>query len=258
MKIIIEAKELSKLIESVALKGRYFDGGESKNGMLSAHAYLVVDSNTLQIWNADNTTICGLNHGLAEATHVSVENGSAVVDIKKTVKYLKGFTGEVTVEANDFLHISNESSNATLPLVVEHSHQPMIDMLIVFEKTVRDVNVTFPTFRRTTFETKLHLLSDTLTAATKGCDVINTARYKFDYSINNTLTMSSIKTDLDKFETVVPTITRDGEPSTVEFTGFFHGFFELTAVNIYLKDDAPILFVSPTRILLKAPYMDRS
>ena len=53
MKIIIEAKELSELIESVALKGRYFDGGESKNGMLSAHAYLVVSENRLQIWNAD-------------------------------------------------------------------------------------------------------------------------------------------------------------------------------------------------------------
>ena len=38
---------------------------------------------------------------------------------------------------------------------------------------------------------------------------------------------------------------------------FFHGFFK-TVVNIYLKDDSPILFVSPTRILLKAPYMDRS
>lgn len=256
MKIIIEAKELSELIESVALKGRYFDGGESKNGMLSAHAYLVVSENRLQIWNADNTTICGLNHDLAEATHVSVENGSAVVDVKKTVKYLKGFTGAVTVEANDFLHISNESSNATLPLVVEHSHQPMIDMLIEFEKTVRDVNVTFPTFRRTTFETKLHVSSHALSEATKGCDVINTARYKFDYN-DNIFTMSSIKTDLDKYETTIQPMTRDGEPSTVEFTGFFHGFFK-TVVNIYLKDDSPILFVSPTRILLKAPYMDRS
>lgn len=257
MKIIIEAKELSKLIESVALKGKYFDGGESKNGMLSAHAYLVVNGNILQIWNADNTTICGLKQDLEESTHADTESGSAVVDIKKTVKYLKGFTGLVTIEANDFLYISNESSNATLPLVVEHSHQPMIDMLIEFEKTVRDVNVTFPTFRRTTFETKLHVLSDVLTAATKGCDVINTARYKFDYN-NNILKMSSIKTDLDKYETTVITLTRDGEPSTVEFTGFFHGFFDLTAVNIYLKDDSPVLFVSPNRILLKAPYMDRS
>ena len=252
MKIIIEAKELSELIESVALKGRYFDGGESKNGMLSAHAYLVVSGNTLQIWNADNTTICGLNHNLGETT---TESGSAVVDIKKTVKYLKGFTGVVTVEANDFLYISSESSNATLPLVVEHSHQPMIDMLVEFEKTVRDVNVTFPTFRRTTFETKVHLTAVDLTEATKGCDVINTARYKFDYN-NNVFKMSSIKTDLDKYETNINCLT-DGEPSTVEFTGFFHGFFKRT-LDIYLKDDSPILFVSPTRILLKAPYMDRS
>ena len=253
MKIIMEAKELSELIESVALKGRYFDGGESKNGMLSAHAYLVVSENILQIWNADNTTICGLNHTLEENTS---EIGSAVVDIKKTVKYLKGFTGVATVEANDFLYISNESSNATLPLVVVHSHQPMINMLIEFEKTVRDVNVTFPTFRRTTFETKLHVSSHALSEATKGCDVVNTARYKFDYN-DNVFTMSSIKTDLDKYSTTIQPMTRDGEPSTVEFTGFFHGFFK-TVINIYLKDDSPILFVSPDKILLKAPYMDRS
>ena len=249
----MEAKELSELIESVALKGRYFDGGESKNGMLSAHAYLVVSENILQIWNADNTTICGLNHTLEENTS---ETGSAVVDIKKTVKYLKGFTGVATVEANDFLYISNESSNATLPLVVVHSHQPMINMLIEFEKTVRDVNVTFPTFRRTTFETKLHVSSHALSEATKGCDVVNTARYKFDYN-DNVFTMSSIKTDLDKYSTTIQPMTRDGEPSTVEFTGFFHGFFK-TVINIYLKDDSPILFVSPNKILLKAPYMDRS
>jgi len=252
MRIIMEAKELSELIDSVALKGRYFDGGESKNGMLSAHAYLVVSGNTLQIWNADNTTICGLNYNLGETT---TETGSAVVDIKKTVKYLKGFTGIVSVEANDFLFISNESTNATLPLVVEHSHQTMIDMLVEFEKTVRDVNVTFPTFRRTTFETKVHLTAVDLTEATKGCDVINTARYKFDYN-NNIFKMSSIKTDLDKYETDINCLV-DGEPSTVEFTGFFHGFFKRT-LDIYLKDDSPILFVSPTRILLKAPYMDRS
>ena len=253
MKITIEAKELSELIDSVALRGKYFDSGESKNGTLSAHAYLVVNENTLQIWNADNTTICGLNQELEENTS---ENGSAVVDIKKTVKYLKGFTGAVTVEANDFLYISSDSSNATLPLVVEHSHQNMIDMLIEFEKTVRDVNVTFPTFRRTTFETKLHVSSYALSEATKGCDVINTARYKFDYN-NEVFKMSSIKTDLDKYETTIETTTKDGEPSTVEFTGFFHSFFK-TVVSIYLKDDSPVLFVSPTRILLKAPYMDRS
>tara|TARA_R100000030_G_scaffold97743_1_gene86941 strand:+ start:23 stop:781 length:759 start_codon:yes stop_codon:yes gene_type:complete len=252
MKITIEAKELSELIDSVALRGRYFDGGESKNGTLSAHAYLAVNENTLQIWNADNTTICGLNQELAENTS---ENGSAVVDIKKTVKYLKGFSGVVTVEASDFLYISSESSNATLPLVVEHSHQNMIDMLIEFEKTVRDVNVTFPTFRRTTFETKIHVTSVDLSEATKGCDVVNTARYKFDYN-NNVFKMSSIKTDLDKYETEINCLS-DGEPSTVEFTGFFHGFFKRT-LDIYLKDDSPILFVSPTRILLKAPYMDRS
>ncbi len=254
MKIIIEAKRISELIESVALKGRYFNGAESKNGMLSECAYLTLTDGNLDLWNADNTTVCGIREAL-EITP-DFENGEVVLDILKTVKYLKGFTGDVLFDASDFLCISNEVSTATLPLVTEHSHKNMIDMLIAFNETVRDVNVVFPTFRKTTFETKIHLLASDLSLSTKGCDVINTARYKFDYN-NRVFTMSSIKTDIDKYETDVTILTQDGDESTVEFTGFFHGFFK-TVVNIYLKDDSPVLFVSPNRLLLKAPYMDRS
>mgnify|MGYP003634215316 FL=1 len=256
MKIVIEARKISELIESIALRGRYFDGAESKNGELSAYAYLTLTDGVLDVWNADNTTICGIRETIISDELV---NGNAVIDIKKTVKYLKGFTGDVTLEATDFLYISDEYSNATLPLMSEHSHQSMIDMLITFNVNVRDVNITFPTFRKTIFETKLHVSAEQLSTATKGCDVVNTARYKFDY-INDVFTMSSMRTDLDKYETEVVTITRDGEPSTVEFTGFFHGLFKKSeaVVNIYLKDDSPVLFVSPNRILLKAPYMDRS
>ena len=93
----------------------------------------------------------------------------------------------------------------------------MIDMLVEFEKTVRDVNVTFPTFRKTTFETKLHVSSHALSEATKGCDVINTARYKFDYN-NDIFTMSSIKTDLDKYETTIQPMTLQQLSSQVSFT----------------------------------------
>ena len=251
MKIIMEAKKISELLESVRLRGRYFDGVESKISELSPYAYMSLNGQILEVWNADNTTVCGIRETIEGD---ELENGIAVLDIKKTVNYLKGFNDEVTFEANDFLYISDDSSNATLPLIIEHSHQPMINMLIGFNETVRDVNVTFPTFRKTTFETKLHVYASDLSKATNGCDVINTARYKFDY--NETFKMSTIRNDLDKYETEITLITSDGEPSTVEFTGFFHGFFN-TVLNIYLKDEAPVLFVSPNRILLKAPYLDR-
>ena len=211
MKIIMEAKKISELLESVRLRGRYFDGVESKISELSPYAYMSLNGQILEVWNADNTTVCGIRETIEGD---ELENGIAVLDIKKTVNYLKGFNDEVTFEANDFLYISDDSS----------------------------------------FETKLHVYASDLSKATNGCDVINTARYKFDY--NETFKMSTIRNDLDKYETEITLITSDGEPSTVEFTGFFHGFFN-TVLNIYLKDEAPVLFVSPNRILLKAPYLDR-
>ena len=47
-----------------------------------------------------------------------------------------------------------------------------------------------------------------------------------------------------------------GEQSTVEITGAFSAILD-GVTSIYLKDDFPVLIRSGSRMLLKAPYLER-
>ena len=58
----------------------------------------------------------------------------------------------------------------------------------------------------------------------------------------------------DKFDVVIETTMSEGEDATVEFNGQVSKFLKGT-VRLYINDDAPVLFVTPTRMLLKAPYI---
>ena len=110
------------------------------------------------------------------------------------------------------------------------------------------------------------LLMDDAVDAAKACDVLNLARYKFDFTSGDVLpnsnprdtklTISSQKTEVDRVEVSVDMVNADGVDSTVEFTGPFSGFVS-GLVSVFLKDDSPVMFYSPNRLLIKAPYLSR-
>ena len=91
--------------------------------------------------------------------------------------------------------------------------------------------------------------------ASKACDVLGVARYKFEYD-GDKLTISSKKSEVDNIEIEIELLEGVGDPSTVEFTGPFSGFMH-GPVTIYMKDDSPIMFSSSNRMMIKAPYLTR-
>jgi|TARA_R110000824_G_scaffold35603_6_gene111464 hypothetical protein len=250
MKIRISAKKLEEILDDVALKGKYYNGTTGKNGQLSNFAYVECweHQELLQISNADHSTVCRINIdniGILKA-------GTVVFDIDKTIKYLKPFGDtEVVLEVTDYITITSETSTAKIPKVLEHPAMTMIAVIKDFSIPTEGM----PTFRKTTFESKVSVLVEDLSVAIKACDAVNNAKYKFETG-NNTFVISSERNNLDKFETTVDTIENIGEPATVEFTGQFLKFMK-NSVSVYMKDDAPVLFVSRNRVLMKAPYLER-
>lgn len=239
------------MLEDVALKGKYYNGNSTKTWQLSNYAYVKVEKDKLSIFNADNSTVCYVQTPMAVDS--VMEKGTVVFDVDKTVKYLKPFLDDVTIHVDDYITLSDEDKKATLPITIAHPAMGMIDRLRKFKLTTDEL----PTFGKTQFETKITVLAMDLVEASKGCDVVNTAKYKFDYNADTEeFVMSSERNNIDKFVVMIDSISSEGESSTVEFTGTFYKFME-GPVDIYLKDDAPILWVSRNRMLLKAPYLTR-
>jgi len=255
--IEIEVSEFKDLIESVALKGKYNSGDTSKNGQLSNYAWLIGDGEHLHAYNADTTTICA-----ARVPNEGIATASWIVDIEKTVKYLKAFSGEVTLLVGDYLTITQtetQTATAKVPLVSEHPHNDYIGRIVTFTNDMRSDTPSWgdelPIFGKTQFEAEIVISEDELARASSVCDVVNIARYKFNFD-DEVLTMSSTKTMNETIDTNVEYTIAEGDSATVEFNGQFAKFLN-GAVRLYLKDDAPVLFVTTNRLLLKAPYLNR-
>ena len=229
--ININANKLKEALEDVALKGKYFDGMASKNSRLSENAYIQCNENGLFICNANEATACLIHLPLGENESVSSTNDMVVVDIDKTTKLLKTFNSNVEITVGDFLTFSDASINSKMPKVLEH------------------------TARKTTFESKITVLDTEMVEVVEACNIMNLAKYKFEYTEDTQeLFISSNRSETETFTMVVPTIHTAGQSATVEFTGVFHKFMK-GVFQIHLKDDSPVLLTSTNRILVKAPYL---
>lgn len=257
MKFTISSKKLIDDLETVMLKGKYFQSEGAKNGFLTNYAVLDItnDNDKMEIYNANTSTACMVSTPITGET----EEGQCVVDISKTISYLKPFSSDVVLTIGDYITIEDSrdgvSKKATLPKVLTHEGMGLIARMINFTNSwnYNDVSSPLPTFSKTTFDTCVQVLSSDLVPVAKSCEVVGVAKYKFDFD-NDILTISSTKTEVEKYEGGLTPLDYTGEYSTVEFTGNFHKFLD-GLVRVYMKDDAPILMVCQNRMLLKAPYL---
>ena len=253
MKIKMNTKAMCNVLEDIQMKGKYHNGDTAKNSQLSNYAMLELhDDNTLTAYNADMTTICSIRIPIIEAE--GDERPLVTIEIDKTLKYLKTFSDTVTLDIGSYIKVSDDSSTASLPLVVSHPNASMIARIQGYE-----IDEDNPRFSKVQFETSIITTSDNLSDAVKRCDVLNNARYRFDVDVeDNTFMISSERSPTDRIETSVGFTDVKGESSTVEVTGQFHKFFRAnTPVRIHLKDESPVVWEGLGRILVKAPYLAR-
>ena len=260
MKFTIKAKKLRDYLEDVYLKGKYYNGHESKNGALSEYAVLLIETHQLKIVNASASVACRIDHWFEE--NETQQPGMCVVEINTMLKHLKVFSGDIMFTADDYIILAGRGKKASMSKVLTHPNMDMItrisnyDMLqltgVTIENPTEHVGVSFG---KTEYECKLCTVEADMIEASKACDVLGVARYKFEYA-DDKLVVSSKKTEVDKIEVEIDLLESIGDPSTVEFTGPFSGFMH-GPVTIYMKDDNPILFASLNRMMIKAPYLQR-
>jgi len=249
-----ESDKLSKALTSIQVKGKGSTSGGFGNTSLGSYVMLIVKDNTLSIWNGNNTFFVKLDITLTGETN----EGSCVVDTSTLLPYLKTFGDEITLKVGDFISLNGENKKASIPIVVNH---PSNDALVRIKNMLNHVRYeiqpqTLFNFGKSQFEGAFTLTHSQLQSAIKSCELVKNGVYKFDYN-ENLLTVSSRENVTNKYEEVITPVFPMGEPATVEFSSPVYAFFEKDQIiNVYMKDEFPLLLVSNDRMLLKAPTVN--
>lgn len=250
MKFTANTKELQEVLESVQVKGK----GTSSKGFgqtsLGTYVYLVLENGSLNLWNGNPTFFVNIQLEVN-----GEENGEVILDSSTVLPYLKTFGDNTTVTVTDFIQLSSNGKRASIPIVVNH---PTGEALTRIQSMLNHIHyqpvpqVLFQ-FSKTQLEGAVTITQQVLQSAIKNCEIVKSGVYKFDFK-ENVLNISSNQSVTNKYEEVVEPAFFLGEPATVEFSSPLYAFFKKgQLINIYLKDESPILMVAEDRMLLKAP-----
>ena len=252
MKFNIEASVLKEALESVQVKGK----GQTANGFgntsFGDYAYLVIRDNILEVWNGSPTACVKISIPLEG----EIEEGSVCVYIPQILPYLKSFD-DVSVAVNDFIALTSGNRKASVPLVVLH---PNADALTRLQNMLNPIRyevqpTTMFNFAKSKFEGVFVLTQPQLQDAIKSCELVKSGVYKFDYN-NNVLKVSTRLDVTNKYEETITPAFPAGEPATVEFSSPVYSFFKKhQMLNVFMKDEFPLLIVADDRMLLKAPHI---
>tara|TARA_R100000353_G_scaffold50505_1_gene40035 strand:- start:8444 stop:9208 length:765 start_codon:yes stop_codon:yes gene_type:complete len=253
LKFTIDSEKLEKALTKVQMKGKGISGSGFGNTSLGNYASLYLEGNVLSIWNGNNTVAVKLN-----LTVEGEEDGNVVIDTTKVSPYLKSFKDEIEFVVGDFIQLTTDTRKASIPLVVRHPQGDSISRMrgllnhVSYEVMPRMLF----TFGKSKFEACISLMQVPLRDAIKNCELVKTGVYKFNYH-EEILSVSSRDGASNKYEETIEPFFNIGESATVEFSGPLYALFEKQQmVNIYLKDDFPILMVAEDRMLVKAPQIN--
>lgn len=247
-------ERLGNALQSIQVKGKGTTSGGFGNTSLGQYAMLIVTGQTLSIWNGNNTFFVKIDLQLVGET----TNGSCIVDTSTLIPYVKTFGELITFKVGDFIALSGHNRKASVPIVVRH---PSNDALVRIKNMLNHVRYeiqpqTLFTFGKSQYEGAFTLTQPQLRSAIKNCELVKNGVYKFDYN-ENILTVSSRDNVTNKYEEVITPVFPIGEPATIEFSSPVYAFFEKDQMlNLYMKDEFPLLIVSNDRMLLKAPTIN--
>lgn len=249
-----ESDKLSKALTSIQVKGKGSTSSGFGNTSLGSYVMLIVKDNTLSIWNGNNTFFVKIDMELTGETN----EGNCVVDATTLLPYLKTFGDTVTLKVGDFISLIGQSRKASIPIIVNHpNNDALVRIKNMLNHVVYEIQPqTLFNFGKSQFEGAFALTQPQLQSTIKSCELVKNGVYKFDYN-ENVLTVSSRENVTNKYEEVITPVFPTGEPATVEFSSPVYAFFNKDQmINVYMKDEFPLLLVSSDRLLLKAPTVN--
>ena len=257
MRIEVSKKEMLDALKNVEMKGKWTSvSGLSSKG-IGNYVVLTIRRNSLVLVNADASTLACKN------IDVETEDaGSFDVEIPTLRKYLSKMGEELKIVVDNTVVMTSEGKKATMPIVVQHPYQTRINAFmnhwpITFNAELDNLIQ----FGEMKFDGAIQLTSEELTEVITACEIVNNGIYKFNYSagdgiVNDKLMVSSSMHVSSYSEEIVCENTH-GESSTVLFSGPLHKFFNKgETVNVYIGDDNPIMMVSETGVVIRAPRVE--
>ena len=254
MNIQIHNTKLINALKKIRVKGKYFTGGTTKNGSMGNYVVIAASSKGVSLYNANHISMCRIQ---IPEEDVSVNRaGEVTLDIDKFIAHLNGFGRDTLVDINgdDYLEIGGPSGLSKMPLMLNHPMPAGINSIQNFT-IAHKVSCRVG---KTELTTRLRVSPAILNPIIKGCKVIDIGRYKLDYDDSReNFTISTTKSATESFSANVNLIEQEGDSATVEFSGPFMEFFDPSVeLNIYLRDDSPVVFYNNLELLIKAPFIE--
>jgi hypothetical protein len=248
MTFTIDSSALKEGIETVLLSGKY---GE-KNSSLNDEIVLYGTDTHLQLWNGDASLICSID--IPYVVEIAPKN--CIISSNDILPFLKKMKGELIINIEDNLSITQDNTQITVPLLVAHPNRNAIEKIMSSCILSYSFEEEIPLFLNTSFESALELTSDSLIEALTLSEVVGTGIFNFNINEENNLIISS-RTNTKTYSKELIPLNFKGERATVDFTSPIHKFFKNTeTITVFLKDDFPLYFISDDRRILRAPRLE--
>tara|TARA_R110000744_G_scaffold113275_8_gene212292 strand:+ start:2354 stop:3097 length:744 start_codon:yes stop_codon:yes gene_type:complete len=246
MKFQVDSKLIEKALDDIQGKGKY---GVS-NSVLDNCVYISLEGNTLELWNADSTLSLTIDLEVE-----GEEDGNFVFDARTLLPFVKKFTGTTGFIAEDRLTVSCNNQEVILPRIVAHSNMNAITRIkgMLEHITYEEEPETLFMFGPSKYEAAFTLHADDFKKTMGLCELIKSGVYRLDYAEEGAVISSQTSAN-NRYQENIPISNAVGDAATVEWSGPLHKFFN-GKINVYLKDDFPILLVGEDRKLIRAPHV---
>jgi hypothetical protein len=246
MEVVVGAKDLLSCLTRVELSGKY--AGASRR--LSEAIIIGAEPQMLRMYNGDAATFVSCN---IPSTEINENNGGYrwVLMIDDLKKYLRKMSGDITLDFGDALRVTQDNKVATIPFLVEHPHNDMIQASM---GRIDGLAESMTWGEKLTFESHLTINSDVLKSAIDSCSAVGSHIYRFEIMDGN-LTISSELSN-ESYREVVGEGVCVGEATTM-ISAPLHTFLKKNEeVILMFNDNSPIAVVTDSGTLLRAPRID--
>jgi len=262
MIINLNTNDFKNALEKIMVKGKYITTKGYSSGNAGENAVLFVENvedNKLVLMNGDATLI--VRYEIQDIELNGANHEPIVFVIKDALDFVKNFkedTMNITL-VNSQLQLRCGSKIVNLP-TSQLTTSSGLDTIFGMKNNILNYQfievlneeTPYPQFMKKSFESAFSINNSKFTECLKSCELIGSGLFKLD--VNSGVSISS-STTLKNYTESLDSINK-GE-STIVFTGPLYSFFDKgQELNIYSKDDFPILIVAEDRLLIRAPRTD--
>tara|TARA_Y100000816_G_scaffold277833_1_gene248420 strand:- start:61 stop:855 length:795 start_codon:yes stop_codon:yes gene_type:complete len=262
MNIDLNTNDFKNALEKIMVKGKYITTKGYSSGNAGESVVLFVENiadNKLVLMNGDATLI--VRYEIENIVLTNANSEPIVFVIKDALDFVKNFKEEtmsITIE-NSQLQLTCGSKQVKLPTSLLNSNSGL-DTIFGMKNNILNYQFVeelteetpYPQFMKKSFESAFSINNSKFTECLKSCELIGSGLFKLD--VNSEVSISS-STALKNYKESLDLIHK-GE-STIVFTGPLYSFFDKgQELNVYSKDEFPILIVAEDRLLIRAPRTD--